>query len=239
MDISTDILENFRDIPNFIVPEIKDSLARAMKAGAPPPLRYAGAGMYGVVFADRWERAWKVARITDFSAQYRDSLFMLDSVTAEYEWLRAAAQSEISRHVPEAYAMYAEELVLEREYIPGHPGTWAAMKELSDLHDKIQAAMLPRGWTAPEFKENSYIKTSGGTWVLVDISMAMRVGMNLAGYVEDVLAGRPSHESWRDLAFAPLSEMRHKTVPGDVAKKLIYRLIERDPEIRVAFSIPG
>lgn len=229
--IPIDVLENFHEIPHFIVPEVKGSLERAMKAGAPFPLRYAGAGMYGIVWSDRWERAWKVGR-------YSDRLFMLDSLSSEYEWLRAAAQSEIRRHVPEVYAMHGEQLVLEREYVEGRSGVWADDTKLHDLHGKIEAAMLPRGWTAPEFKEDSYIIRPDGVAVLVDISMAMRVGMNLAGYAEDVLAGRPSHESWKDIAYAILSETRHVTIPPDLTKSLLERLIEKDPEISRLFTMP-
>lgn len=226
-------LENFHEIPHFLLPEIKESLGRALAAGAPPPLSYVGAGMYGVVFADHWERAWKVGRGDPGSP------FIVETVISEYEWLRAAAGSEIARHVALAYAVHPEQLTLEREFVQGRPGVWADDKRLHELHGLIEAAMLPRGWTAPEFKEDSYIIKADGTAVLVDISQAMRVGMNLVGYVEDVLAGRrATHERWRDMAYSLLSELRHKTVPVDVAKKLVDRLIEKDPEIVNAFSIP-
>lgn len=236
MALELEGLENPREIPSFILPEIPSSMMRAMAAGARPPLRYAGAGMFGIVFKDHWERAWKVGRVS--KGEPRELLFMRDVVTSEYEWLTAAAQSEISHHVPEVYAMHGEQLVLEREFIEGRPGAWSDDRRLHELHGKIEAAMLPRGWTAPEFKENSYIIRPDNTPVLVDISMAMRVGMNLAGYVEAVLAGLPSHESWSDLAYSILSETRHVTIPKDLTRRLLERLIERDPEISRGFTMP-
>lgn len=238
MALDLEGLENPREVPHFILPEITESLMRAMAAGAKPPLRYAGAGMFGIVFGDHWERAWKVARIGDVSAALKGRLFMLDSLTSEYEWLRAAAQSEIKSYVPEAYAIYPDQLVLEREFVEGYEGTWADDRRLMDLHKTIEAAMLPRGWTAPEFKENSYIIRPDNTAVLVDISMAMRVGMNLAGYVEAVLGGLPSHENWKDLAYSILSETRHVTIPKDVARRLLERLISKDPEVSRLFTMP-
>jgi hypothetical protein len=230
-------LENLSDVPLYILPEIKSSFSRTLEAGARPPLRYVGAGMYGIVFGDHWERAWKVGRLND-QWVHKDRLFMLDNVTAEYEWLLAAAQSEVHGFVPEVYAMHGEALVLEREFIEGRPGVWADDTRLHKLHGMIEAAMLPRGWTAPEFKEDSYIIKDDGTAVLVDISMAMRVGMNLAGYVEAVLDGLPSHESWKDLAYSILSETRHATIPKDVARRLLEQLIEKDPEISRLFTMP-
>jgi len=186
-------LENLREVPSFILPEVADSMMRAMAAGARPPLAYVGAGMFGIVFADHWERAWKVARTGEISAAPKGRLFMRDAISAEYEWLTAAAQSEISRHVPEVYAMHGEEIVLEREFVEGRPGAWADDSRLHKLHGLIEAAMLPRGWTAPEFKENSY---------------------------------------------SILAETRHVTIPKDVARKLLERLIAKDPEISRGFTMP-
>lgn len=225
-------LENPRDVPVFLIPEIGNAVERARKSGANGPLEYVGAGMYGIVFCDRRNHAWKVARGDPGSP------FIRDTVAVEYEWLRDAASSEISRNAARVYSVHPKELVLERECVRGRPGAWADDRRLHELHAKIEKAMLPRGWTAPEFKENSYIIRPDGTPVLVDISMAMRVGANLVGYVEDVLEGRRgTFERPRDLAFALLSEMRHKTVPEEVGRRLIDRLNERDPEIKRGFSI--
>lgn len=211
-------------------------MERAIKSGAPTPLEYVGAGMYGIVLCDVNDHAWKVARVPKVDP---DHDFNLDSVATEYEWLRDAAQSPIARNVAMVYAIHEDQLVLERECVRGRAGVWADDRKLHELHDRIAKAMIPRGWTAPEFKENSYIIRDDGTPVLVDISMALRVGENLTGYVEDVLAGRRrTHESWRDLAYAVLGEMRKKTVPEDVARDLWGRLVEKDPDIRKSFSFP-
>jgi hypothetical protein len=240
-------LENPEVIPPYVRAEIPEAFDRAQKAGAKPPLEYVGAGMYGIVFCDHWGRAWKVARLgglkggpKEWSPKKSAHLqFILDGVTDEYEWLRAAANSGIARHAAEVYDIHPEELVLERECVDGRAGAWADDRRLHDLHRRIQEVMIPLGWTAPEFKENSYIIRPDNTPVIVDISMAMRVGRNLTGYVEDVLAGRRgTHEGWRDMAYSLLSEMRHGTVPQEVGRALIDRLNERDPEIKRGFAIP-
>lgn len=231
-------LENIRDVPQFILPEIKDSLERAGLAGARPSLSYVGAGMYGIVFCDRSDHAWKVFRIHGGSE--RERLHILDSLTEEYEWLRDATGSEIARNVAEVYDIHVPALVLERECVDGEAGNdWYDGRRLRELHKRINQAMIPRGWTAPEYKDNSYIIRPDGTPVLVDISMVMRVGENLVGFVEDVLAGRrQTHERFHDLAYYVLGEMRQKTIPPEIAKELLGRLAERDPEIKRSFVLP-
>lgn len=240
-------IENYREIPSFILPEIPGVFARAVKAGAHPPLEFAGAGQYGIVLCDHWGRAWKVGRLQerpDAPKEWapriaRERLFMLSSLTDEYEWLHAAAGSEIAANVAEVYDIHPEELVLERECVEGRSGAWADGSYLRELHRKIDRAMIPRGWTAPEFKENSYIIRPDDTSVLVDISMVMRVGRNLVGFVEDVLAGRrKTHERLHDLAYYVLGEVRQKTIPPEIGKELLDRLAERDPEIRRSFTLP-
>lgn len=232
-------LTNMSEVPAHIRPEIQAAVGRALEAGAPAPLTYVGVGMYGIVLCDVENHAWKVARWTGNGEGSRQ--FILDEVASEYEWLRDAARSPISGNVAKVYAIHPEQLALERECVAGRPGGWADDKRLGDLHTKIERAMIPLGWTAPEFKENSYIIRDDGTPVLVDISQAQRVGMNLVGYVKDVLEGkRATHDSWRDLAFYLLREMgvAGHEIPEHVAKDLVDRLNERDPEIKKNFITP-
>ena len=79
---------------------------------------------------------------------------------------------------------------------------------LWDLHREIERDMLPHGWTAPEFKPDSYVLTAQGP-ILVDASMPSRVGAVLARYVEGIVAGaRPlGNDSPSDLAFAVRREV--------------------------------
>lgn len=233
-----------QDIPDHTRSEIPEAFERAVRAGANSPLDYVGSGMYGIVFCDQGGIAWKVMRsgsnersgITDEMGRE----FQLENLAQEYEWLRDAADTPIAKHVARVYDIHPQELVLERECVDGRPGAWADDRKLHALHTKIEKAMLKVGWTAPEFKENSYIIRPDGTEVLVDTSMAQRIGMNLAGWVEDILDGRrKTRERWRDLAFYLLRERREKTVPEQVVQKLMARLVDKDPEIERAFSLKG
>jgi hypothetical protein len=228
-------------LPEYVYPSVRpfipEAYERALQAGAKPPLTYVGAGQYGIVFCDNWGHAWKVARLSP-DANDRERLFMLESVAEEYEWLRDAARTEIAPHVAKVYAIHEAELVLERECVDGHPGTWGDDGRLRKLHHKIWDVMIPVGWTAPEFKEDSYIIRPSGQAVLVDISMALRVGENLAGWVEDVLLGRrKTRADWHDLAFYLYRERREGTIPKERADPLLRRLLEKDPGIEKSFRL--
>ncbi len=228
-------------LPEYVYPSVRpyipEAFLRALRAGAKPPLTYVGAGQYGIVFCDDWGHAWKVARLSE-EAPPRERLFMLESVAEEYEWLRDAAKTEIAQSVAEVYAIHEQELVLERECVEGHPGTWGDDGRLRKLHHKIWDVMIPVGWTAPEFQEDSYIIRPSGQAVLVDISMAMRVGENLAGWVEDVLDGRRKTRSdWHDLGFYLYRERREGTISKERANLLLQRLLEKDPRIAKSFVL--
>lgn len=212
---------------------------RARRAGAEGPLEFAGIGLYGIVLCDEKDRAWKVFRIPP-DGDEGSLLFLREEMQTEHEWLTDAAVTAVAANVAAARAAHPEEIVLERECVQGFPGTWAQSSELGRLHGLIEKAMVPLGWTAPEFKESSYVYEFGTDIPhLVDISLAQRIGMNLARFVEDVLEGwRRTHHRWHDLAFFILREIPYKTIPPDVANRLLARLVALDPEIRRSFVFP-
>lgn len=230
-------LVNLSSVPDFLEGEMEPALRNARAAGASGPLEFVGAGMFGIVFCDYDGKAWKVFRRPP-DMEPAHLLFLRDALEEEYEWLRAAARTEAAPHVARVFAMHPEELVLERECVPGRAGGWGDARALSELHARIGKALNPVGWTAPEFKESSYIIPDDGVPVLVDISMPIRIGTTLADWVEAVLEGRRrTHEEWHSLAFYLLREMRMKTVPEDRAKELIRRLNELDPSIGPGFGL--
>lgn len=230
-------LTNRELIPHYVGIEMPDAYLRALTAGAKLPLEYVGAGMYGIVLCDKNDHAWKIARLAGTD---RDEEFMLESAASEYEWLRDAAGTSIAKNVAKVYRLHPEEIILERECVRGRAGGWNDGKALSKLHHEIYEVMEKEGWTAPEFKENSYVIKDDGTPVLVDISMAMRVGMNLAGWVEDVLNGkRKTQDRWTDLAFYLLRERSEKAIPEPLIQELLDRLVAKDPEIAHRFNLKG
>lgn len=228
------MIENPQEVPSFIRGELAASEKRTRAAGGDGPLWYVGAGMYGIVFCNAWGTAWKAFRYEEGKPEHL--LFLRGVLSEEYEWLRDAAGTVIAHNVARVSAMHPEELVLERECVQGRPGGWSEGKKLHALHDKIGKAMEVVGWSSPEFKEDSYIIESDGTPKLVDISLTNRLGMTLARYVEEVLAGRESSHSWHDLAFFILREIPYKTIPEKVTRDLLDRLAKLDPAIVKAFG---
>lgn len=60
--------------------------------------------------------------------------------------------------------------------------------------------MIPFGWTAPEFKSDSYVISDSGKITLIDASMPSRVGKNLLRWATEILDGKRPDER-RELPF--------------------------------------
>jgi hypothetical protein len=231
-------VENPEEIQAHIRPEIGGAVGRARRAGASGPLRFVGAGMYGIVLCDLDGRAWKVARLPERSTE-RHADWMREAFAEEYEWLRDAAGSGIRDYVALVYDFHPDEIVVERECVFGRPGGWSDEGRLAKLHREIERVMVPLGWNAPEFKGDSYIIQEDGTPKLVDISMVQRLGRNLLAWILEVLAGRRlTHETWHSLAFYVLREMREKAVTESEGCAVLEELVKRDPAIAKGFRIP-
>lgn len=214
-----------RYVPAVIRPQMPDVVRRAWAAGADAPLEYMGAGMTGVVFC-QGGRAFKVARGT------RDIDHLL--FEEEAEWLAAAKRvPEVAPHVARLHRFDAENLVLVRDCPRSDPdqSLWRHERALYDLHRGIERAMIPHGWTAPEFKPDSYVLTTTGP-VLVDASMPARVGSVLAAYVRAIVRGQRTLWTRRpsDLVFEVQREVG-QTLSKEESDRLVALLVERWPEL--------
>jgi hypothetical protein len=194
------------------MPEIAE---RALDAGATPPLDYLGAGATAVVFCDKRGRGWKVARRVDSGV-----------VADEAEWLRTAAKvAEVKKYVPRFYAWHAAQGTIERAcVVADRENAWRWTRDLSDLHRRIEAEMVKHGWSAPEFKDDSYVITTNGP-VLVDAGYANRLGHRLLRYVVDILEGRRPRRKYENngtLAFYLRREVQEAALTqADVAPVLL------------------
>lgn len=208
------------------VPDDRDGIEyveRARAAGAEGQLRYIGAGMQGYVFADARGHAYKVARF-DTPSCHR-------LLSEEYHWLRDAnGVPEIRRLVAKVYGYYPELGVLEREEVIGEPmRSWSDESRLTSVHEKIAHALRDR-WTAPEFKGDSYVRTSSGP-VLVDAGFALRRGVLLINQAIQKLDGENVGETPDELAFAVRMESG-RTIDPVTANDLATRLEQMPHERR-------
>jgi hypothetical protein len=203
--------------PGSLGAELQAAAQRAMDSGAIEPLTYVGAGMTGIVFVDALGVAYKVYRWLSPTSR--------SGAVDEYEWLMAASEA-LGSDVAIPLWLDRDRLVLAREYIEGKAGGWAS--NLYDHHMEIDRAMRPYGWTAPEFKEDSYIfpASSPKAPVLVDASMPRRIGDALLQYVDEIIAGdRPwFDETPSSLGFALRMEVYNGTIERDDANERLSSL---------------
>ena len=224
------LVTNPDDVAAVVVPELPDVVRRARKAGARGALEYLGAGMTSVVMCDARGRGWKVGR--------RVHPHLRSMLQEEADWFETANRVRAVRpHVAKFYRFHVGPIAIERECVRGRPGRWGDESKLHDLHRQIEKDMLPHGWTSPEFKEDSYIfRQIGkpdeygdykyGSPVLVDGSMAQRVGSKLIEYVEGVLDKTMKlreGDRLKDLAFYVRRE-KGDTIPAETADRLLARL---------------
>jgi hypothetical protein len=214
--------EDVEYLAKVVIPEIPDSVGRALDAGAAPPLEFMGAGASGIIYCDGEGSAVKVYR------WYRNpELFRYKE--AEAEFLADAGKSRVKDSVAAFYDWDPDLEVLFRECVRGRPGGWGT-SGLSKLHDEIAREMERFGWTPPEYKEDSFVVESRhdrptGRVVLVDAGSTHRIGDNLVRYVGEALAGERKHpERPEEMRFFLRREVREGAVDEKVAKRLVKRL---------------
>lgn len=163
------------------LPEMQSIVDRTLMAGATPPLEYMGTGMTSVVLCDKHKHAYKTAR----RLAPIDAVFLND----EAEWLQTASRTiGVRERVAKFIRFYPHLLVIERECPIQADDWWRHRGEEWNLHRLIEQKMIPHGWTAPEFKEDSYVITSTGP-ILVDATMAHRVGKRLLRFTIELIRG--------------------------------------------------
>jgi hypothetical protein len=175
--------------PSHIQAELEPAADRAIASGARTPLTYVGAGMTGIVFTDKHRlRAYKVAR---------DSVSR-DTIAEEVEWFRAAERDPfVGKHVLPRVKWDEKTGVRVSPLMRGDHPRWADERKVRELHEQIEKHMLKRGWTAPEFKTDSYVVTKAGP-ILVDASMPQRVGRTLLKHADAVISGKKAPRGHED-----------------------------------------
>jgi len=134
--------------------QVTTGAMRAAAAGAhASSLRYVGSGGEGMVFADEQGKAHKVSRNRRPGA--------MQKLRNEAEANQALMGTPAEQYVAKVHNYNPEHDVLTRNYVQGRPGTWGS-QGLREAYDVIAKELDKKGWTAPEFKEDSFIQPEGG-----------------------------------------------------------------------------
>jgi hypothetical protein len=214
-----DIVSNAQWITGVAMREMPDAVDRALAVGAVPPLTYVGAGMTAIVLCDARGHAFKVSRRAASDGMIFD----------EAEWLRDAARTPGVREHVATFIRFHPSYVIERACpMPTEEYRRVDEHALFDLHyDAIGKRMLARGWTAPEYKRDSYVITDRGP-ILVDASLAQRIGKNLLRHTVDLIRGRKvelnPYETPSHYAFLVQREIGEKTITEAAAAPVLRAL---------------
>lgn len=177
-------------LPPALYPEWEQLIARLVAAGYAGEFAVLGAGASAVVLTDG-ARALKVARRGGE-----------DLVAKEHDYLTSMQTTSVAEHLPHPMAYDLNAHVLVREVIAGQRGGWGT-RGLRDVYERIAAVSREHLWTAPEYKEDSFIVADGGRIVMVDVGFTSRLGEREAEHIEALLDGGyvPSEQEARDVAW--------------------------------------
>lgn len=190
---------------------------RAIGAGADATkIKYVGAGAEGIIFEDGSGKAFKVGR------SKRSTLRNEAEATQSLEGTAAA------KFVPKVYNYDAERDVVVRDKIEGRPGGWGT-RGLRDAYEVIVAELEKKEWSAPEFKEDSFIlDESGKNPKMIDIGFVHPRGQREVKYVERILAGAKSKADidLLDIGFSIRSLISEGHLSLEKAAKMRAQIVE-------------
>ena len=196
---------------------VVEKAQRAVAAGADEDsLYYVGAGAEGVVFADKYGRAYKVAR-------WGEPPFA--SLQSEAEALAALADSPAAKYAARLYGFDADFGVLIREMVEGRRGGWSDGTKLRQVHEEISKALREHEITSPEYKEDSYIFTDSGPKI-VDVGFTQAIGKRAARKLrEHIRHIRPTDDLF-SLQFDISSTFSEGALSAEQALAMFDRLTE-------------
>lgn len=224
-------LANEDRVPDWALLDVVRTLPRTGRAGARFPVTFMGVGMTSVVYCDAAGLAFKVSRQDTESARA--------FLGREAEYLRVAGQVPFAReHTARLIAFRPDLGVIVRECLRGPSGHGYGRgkkgRDLWELHQAVGRIMERHGFTAPEFKEDSYVIVRGRGPVLVDAGFSHATGRRVAKAALDVAAGRVRSDELEDrpesLSYDVATEADAGALPRPVAARILRRLRDAAPE---------
>lgn len=197
-----DELDGAQWVHPAVVGDMDDVWGRALSVSE-GPLEYVGSGASAVVLLDG-KRVLKVAR-------KRHPVYY-SLLETEGELLQDAHAIDPA-HVVKPHAFLADPIILVKDYVEGRPFGWAPTV-VHDHFRELASALEKINWGPPEFKDDSYVRTEAGGFVLVDGGHAARLCGRLVRWVED----------WLDGA-------RHPWTIGGLDKQFLSFLVRREIQV--------
>jgi len=221
-------LTNTDSVPDWALIDVVKTILRTARAGAALPIEFMGVGMTGVVYCDARGLAFKVSR--------RPTADAIEFFAREAAFLEAAAQVPfVKDHVARLVAWRPDLGVIVRECPRGPYGFnyGRGKRSLHELHETIDRLMRPYGFSAPEFKEDSYVIVRGRGPVLVDAGFAHAIGRRTARRALDVASGRVASEDFMDSpeaqSFDVAMDAESGRIPVPIAVRILRRLAAAAP----------
>lgn len=179
------MLLNFDDVPVVIHAEVVSSAARAVQAGAhAKDLQYLGAGGEGILFHDN-RAVYKVGRHSDLE----DEADALEALSRD---------PEARPFVPKFIAYYPELQVLVRSHVEGRPGRWRDDGQLRPVYDLLVSRLNKLDFSAPEWKEDSFILGENGQIAMVDLGFTSPIRQRAVHWLRESMK-KPEYVARQDL----------------------------------------
>ena len=171
-----DVAKLLEDAPAAVHAELPQAAARAVKAGARAgTLSLLGAGAEGIVFTDG-ASAYKVGRRGVSSRKH------------EANALEVLSKDPRTKDLVPSFEKYdADTDTLVRAEVEGRPGGWGS-KGLWEAHQTIAKVLREHEFTAPEFKENSFV-IEGDKPKMIDIGYVQPIGKRAAAELNTKIKG--------------------------------------------------
>lgn len=193
--------------------KIPGAVESAIESGADASdLEYVGAGMEGIILGSG-DRAYKVGRFRS-----------LQNEAEALESLQGTAAGDL---VPEFYSYDSGKNVIVREMVEGEPATWGT-RNVREAYEAIAEELRGKDWTAPEYKEDSFIQTPDGRLLMVDIGLLNPTGEREVKQVETILTNAKSKEDvdLLDVSFSIRNLLNEGHLSPDQAREMVGKIVE-------------
>ena len=177
--------ENVQALPEEAHPAVKDEVVqaaiRAVAVGADAAtMTYVGAGGEAIIFTDKTGRAYRVLRTGE--PQQRK-----EKVQIEQEAVDSLKGTPAEKYIPEHFHADPQHGVIVRAMAQGRPGGWGT-KGLREAYDAIAEELRKQDFSAPEYKEDSFVvPEEGGDPLMVDLGFMYYRGKRQAAGMKSKL----------------------------------------------------